>query len=116
VRPASASPACASTATTYSRRTPSASRRCSGLARAAARVRAYLTRSAGVDHDYFDEVDAEADKVAAELRAGCLSMPDPVLTDFFQHVYVEETPQLAEQRDQFVAYAASFSDISDGEG
>ena len=59
-----------------------------------------------------DEVDAEADKVAATPRAGCLALPDPELTDFFQHVYVEETPQLAEQRDQFAAYAASF----EGEG
>ncbi|MET9313570.1 pyruvate dehydrogenase (acetyl-transferring) E1 component subunit alpha [Kribbella sp. NPDC003505] len=72
------------------------------------RVHAYLTRHAGVGNDFFDDVDAEADKVAAELRAGCLALPDPVLTDFFQNVYVDETPQLAEQREQFAAYAASF--------
>jgi 2-oxoisovalerate dehydrogenase E1 component alpha subunit len=76
------------------------------------RVRAYLTRSAGVGHDYFDEIEAEADKIAAELRAGCLSMPDPTLTDFFDHVYVEQTAQLAEQQKQYAAYAASF----EGEG
>ncbi|GAA1714638.1 pyruvate dehydrogenase (acetyl-transferring) E1 component subunit alpha [Kribbella yunnanensis] len=76
------------------------------------RVHAYLTRHAGVDSDFFEEVEAEADKVAAELRAGCLALPDPTMTDFFQHVYVEETPQLAEQRDQYAAYAASF----EGEG
>jgi 2-oxoisovalerate dehydrogenase E1 component alpha subunit len=75
-------------------------------------VHAYLTRLVGLDQDFFDEVDAEADKVAAELRAGCLALPDPVLTDFFQNVYVDETPQLAEQREQFAAYAASF----EGEG
>src|SRR5437764_8204793 len=46
------------------------------------RVHAYLARHAGVDHDFFDEIEAEADKVAAELRAGCLALPDPVLTDF----------------------------------
>jgi len=72
------------------------------------RVRAYLTRSAGVDHDFFDQIDAEADKIAAELRAGCQSMPDPSLTDFFDHVYVEQTAELAEQKAQFAAYAASF--------
>jgi pyruvate dehydrogenase E1 component alpha subunit len=75
-------------------------------------VHAYLARTAGVDHDFFDEVEAEADKIAAELRAGCLSMPDPVLTDFFDQVYVEQTPQLVEQKAQFAAYAASF----EGEG
>ncbi len=77
------------------------------------RVQAYLARNAGADHDFFDEVEAEADEIAAELRAGCLAMPDPVLTDFFDHVYVEQTPQLVEQkRDEFAAYAASF----EGEG
>jgi len=80
------------------------------------RVRAYLTRSAGVDHDFFDQIDAEADKIAAELRAGCLSMPDPSLTDFFDHVYVEQTGELAEQKAQFAAYAASFGADSEGEG
>ena len=39
-------------------------------------------------------------------------MPDPVLTDFFDQVYVEQTPQLVEQKAQFAAYAASF----EGEG
>ncbi|MEV0282695.1 pyruvate dehydrogenase (acetyl-transferring) E1 component subunit alpha [Kribbella sp. NPDC050820] len=77
-----------------------------------ARVRAYLTRSAAVDVAWFDEIDTEADKIAAELRAGCLSMPDPDLTDFFDHVYVEQTAQLAEQKQQYAAYAASF----EGEG
>jgi 2-oxoisovalerate dehydrogenase E1 component alpha subunit len=72
------------------------------------RVRAYLTRSAGVGAEYFDEIDAEADQVAAELRRGCLSLPDPTLTDFFDHAYVDQTPQLAEQKQQFAAYAASF--------
>ena len=73
-----------------------------------ARVKAYLARSAGVDHDYFDEIEAEADQIAAKLREGCLSMPDPTLTDFFQHAYVEQTPQLVEQQAQYAAYAASF--------
>ncbi|TWD80358.1 pyruvate dehydrogenase E1 component alpha subunit [Kribbella amoyensis] len=72
------------------------------------RVRAYLTRTAEVGTDFFDEVDAEADTIAARLREGCLSLPDPSLTDFFDHVYVEQTAQLAEQQEQFAAYAASF--------
>jgi 2-oxoisovalerate dehydrogenase E1 component alpha subunit len=74
------------------------------------RVKAYLARSAGVDHDFFDEIDAEADQIAARLREGCLSMPDPSLTDFFDHAYVEQTQQLVEQKAQYTAYAASFGD------
>nr|WP_330359550.1 pyruvate dehydrogenase (acetyl-transferring) E1 component subunit alpha [Kribbella sp. ALI-6-A] len=78
------------------------------------RVKAYLARQAGVDHNFFDEVEAEADKVAAELRQGCLAMPDPELTDFFQYAYVDMPDELAEQRDQYAAYAASFN--AEGEG
>ncbi len=73
-----------------------------------ARVKAYLVRNGSAGNAFFDEVDAEADKVAAELREGCLSMPDPQLTDMFDHVYVEKTPQLEQQQEQFAAYAASF--------
>ena len=72
------------------------------------RVKAYLARSIGVEHEFFEQIEAEADQIAATLRAGCLAMPDPKMTDFFQHVYVEQTPQLVEQRAQYSAYAASF--------
>jgi pyruvate dehydrogenase E1 component alpha subunit len=72
------------------------------------RVKAYLARSAGVEHEFFDEIDAEADRIAATLREGCLSMPEPKLTDFFQYAYVEQTPQLVEQQAQYAAYAGSF--------
>jgi pyruvate dehydrogenase E1 component alpha subunit len=72
------------------------------------RVKAYLARSIGVEHEFFDQIETEADQVAATLRAGCLAMPDPKMTDFFQHAYVEQTPQLVEQQAQYTAYAASF--------
>ncbi|GAA0960111.1 pyruvate dehydrogenase (acetyl-transferring) E1 component subunit alpha [Kribbella koreensis] len=72
------------------------------------RVKAYLARSIGVEHEFFEQIEAEADQVAATLRAGCLAMPDPKMTDFFEHAYVEKTPQLAEQQAQYDAYAASF--------
>jgi pyruvate dehydrogenase E1 component alpha subunit len=72
------------------------------------RVKAYLARQAGVEHEFFDEVEAEADQVAAELRQGCLAMPDPELTDFFKYAYVDMPDELAEQRDSYAAYAASF--------
>jgi 2-oxoisovalerate dehydrogenase E1 component alpha subunit len=75
------------------------------------RVKAYLVRTGAAGNDFFGDVDAEADKVAGELRSGCLSMPDPELTDLFDKVYVEQTPQLVQQRDQFAAYAASFEGV-----
>ncbi|WP_433012213.1 pyruvate dehydrogenase (acetyl-transferring) E1 component subunit alpha [Kribbella sp. CA-294648] len=72
------------------------------------RVKAYLARAIGVEHEFFEQIEAEADQVAATLRAGCLAMPDPKMTDFFEHAYVEKTPQLVEQQAQYNAYAASF--------
>jgi 2-oxoisovalerate dehydrogenase E1 component alpha subunit len=75
------------------------------------RVKAYLVRTGAAGNDFFDEVEAEADTIATELREGCLSMPDPELTDLFDKVYVEQIPQLVEQRDQFAAYAASFEGV-----
>jgi pyruvate dehydrogenase E1 component alpha subunit len=72
------------------------------------RVKAYLIRTGAADGEFFDAIDAEADEIAARLRKGCLSMPDPELTTIFDHVYEEQTPQLVEQQAQYAAYAASF--------
>jgi pyruvate dehydrogenase E1 component alpha subunit len=53
-------------------------------------------------------VDAEGDELAARIRSGTVDMPDPVATEMFDHVYAEQTPELAAQRAEFVAYHASF--------
>ena len=42
------------------------------------------------DDDFFAEVEAEADELAAHLRKGCLEMPDPSPLDIFDHVYAEQ--------------------------
>ncbi len=78
------------------------------------RVRAYLSRSAAVDHDFFEAVDEEAQQVATELRRLCLTMPDPELTDMFDLVYADTTPYLLEQRAGFEEYQASFADSAEG--
>jgi 2-oxoisovalerate dehydrogenase E1 component alpha subunit len=49
---------------------------------------------------------------AARLRKGTLEMADPAGTEMFDHVFAEQTPELARQRAEFVAYHASF----EGEG
>jgi 2-oxoisovalerate dehydrogenase E1 component alpha subunit len=77
-----------------------------------ARVKAYLSRSGIADADFFAGVDAEGDELAARLRSGTLEMADPAGTEIFDHVYAEQTPELARQREEFVAYHASF----EGEG
>ncbi|MGY1601303.1 pyruvate dehydrogenase (acetyl-transferring) E1 component subunit alpha [Geodermatophilus sp. SYSU D00815] len=73
-----------------------------------ARLKAHLSRAAIADAAFFDSVEAEADELAARIRTGTLEMPDPPGTAMFDSVYAEQTPQLAAQREEFVAYHASF--------
>jgi 2-oxoisovalerate dehydrogenase E1 component alpha subunit len=74
------------------------------------RVKAYLSRNGVVDDDYFSAIEAEADTMAAELRQGCLALPDPNPLDIFGLVYDETTPELDAQRDEFRAYLESFEE------
>ncbi|MCZ2821729.1 pyruvate dehydrogenase (acetyl-transferring) E1 component subunit alpha [Modestobacter sp. VKM Ac-2977] len=73
-----------------------------------ARLKAHLSRAGIADADFFTGVDAEGDELAARIRKGTLEMPDPAGTEMFDHVYAEQTPELARQREEFVAYHASF--------
>jgi 2-oxoisovalerate dehydrogenase E1 component alpha subunit len=73
-----------------------------------ARLKAHLSRSGTADAAFFAEVDAEGDELAARIRRGVLEMADPAGTEIFDHVYAEQTPPLARQREEFVAYHASF--------
>ena len=72
------------------------------------RVHAYLARHAGVEEEFFADIEAEAKELAARLRAGCLSMPDPHVLEIFDRVYAEQTDELREQRDGYAAYLSSF--------
>ena len=65
-------------------------------------------RSGIADAAFFDAVEAEGDELAARIRSGTVDMPDPEPTEMFDHVYAEQTPELAAQRAEFVAYHASF--------
>ncbi|MFP5372578.1 MAG: pyruvate dehydrogenase (acetyl-transferring) E1 component subunit alpha [Actinomycetes bacterium] len=73
-----------------------------------ARLKVYLSRSGIADAAFFDSVDAEGDELAARIREGTTEMPDPEPTSMFDHVYAEQTPPLAAQREEFVTYHASF--------
>jgi 2-oxoisovalerate dehydrogenase E1 component subunit alpha len=72
------------------------------------RLKAYLVRTGLAEHAFFDELDAESEKLAEHVREGCRSMPDPTPASIFEHAYVEQTPPLARQRDEFASYLASF--------
>ena len=77
-----------------------------------ARVRAYLSRTAGVGAEFFATVEQESRELAEHIRAGCRALPDPDPLSVFDHVHVELTEELREQRDSFAAYLAQFEDVS----
>jgi 2-oxoisovalerate dehydrogenase E1 component alpha subunit len=72
------------------------------------RVKVYLSRQGLADQSFFDEVDAEAETLGEHLREGCRSMPDPHVLDVFDHVYAEQTEELARQKADYAAYLSTF--------
>jgi pyruvate dehydrogenase E1 component alpha subunit len=78
------------------------------------RVRVHLTRNGLADPGFFEEVDAEADRLGEHLRESCRAMPDPHVLDIFDQVYAEQTPELAEEKREYAAYLASFADEPEG--
>jgi len=57
---------------------------------------------------------AKADAVAAELRAGCIGLPDPEPLSVFDHVYATPNTTLDRQRADYADYLASFDAVSEG--
>ncbi|WP_084701662.1 pyruvate dehydrogenase (acetyl-transferring) E1 component subunit alpha [Cryptosporangium arvum] len=80
------------------------------------RLRSFLVRQQVVDQSFFEEVDAEADALAARVRAGCLEMPDPEAAHLFNHVYSGEHSVLKEQQEAFAAYHSEFLPSDDEVG
>ncbi|GAA4611126.1 pyruvate dehydrogenase (acetyl-transferring) E1 component subunit alpha [Saccharopolyspora hordei] len=74
------------------------------------RLRVHLVRDHGVEQDFFDGVQAEADELAARFRDFCFAIPEPPPERIFSEVYAEETPQLAAQREEYLQYLAGFAD------
>ncbi|MFP5019216.1 pyruvate dehydrogenase (acetyl-transferring) E1 component subunit alpha [Pseudonocardia phyllosphaerae] len=74
------------------------------------RVRVHLTRRLGVGQDFVDAVEAEADELGARLREFCRAMPSPGPERMFSEVYADASDQVSRQRDEYLAYHASFLD------
>ncbi|MGI8677118.1 MAG: pyruvate dehydrogenase (acetyl-transferring) E1 component subunit alpha [Jatrophihabitans sp.] len=73
------------------------------------RVRAYLSREAAYDPDFFASVDAEAKALAEHIRAGCRALPDPTPASVFENVHVSMPDELRAQRDDFVDFVSAVS-------
>jgi 2-oxoisovalerate dehydrogenase E1 component alpha subunit len=80
------------------------------------RVRAYLSRTGAADHDFFAQIDAEANTIAGNLRAACLALPQPRLVDSFDRVYATQTQHLVEQQTGYAEYLATFEVSPGGSG
>jgi 2-oxoisovalerate dehydrogenase E1 component alpha subunit len=74
------------------------------------RVRSYLARTGEADGTFFEQVGAEADELAAKLRAACLALPDPPPLSLFDHVYADGSAILDAERAQFATYLAGFEE------
>ena len=72
------------------------------------RLRTYLLNSGAIDQAWLDALAIEADQLAEKLRAGCVQLPEPRLADYFEQVYADTPETLLDQRDQHLAFEASF--------
>lgn len=75
-----------------------------------ARLGTYLRGTGAFDDAGEARIRAEADAAAAELRAGCLALPDPGPLDLFAHVYAEPHPVVDRQRAEYARYLDGFAD------
>jgi 2-oxoisovalerate dehydrogenase E1 component alpha subunit len=73
-----------------------------------ARVKALLSRNGIADAAFFEQVDQDADELAAHVRSECLAMPDPDPDDMFAFAYREPHPLVEQERAWFAEYHASF--------
>lgn len=74
------------------------------------RLRAHLVGTGALDDDSIKAVDERAQRVSAEMRAGCAALTDPEPLSVFDHVYVDDHPDLDRQRARYVRYLAAFAD------
>jgi len=79
------------------------------------RMKSFLYKSQIVDSAFFEQLEADADALAARIRKGCLEMADPDPRSMFDHVYAETTPLLQEQKAFFEDYLAGFAGPHEGQ-
>lgn len=75
-----------------------------------ARVEAHLRASGALTEEVAERIRARADAAAAELRAGCIALPDPPPLAVFDHVYAEPHAGIAAERAEYERYLEGFAD------
>jgi pyruvate dehydrogenase E1 component alpha subunit len=80
-----------------------------------ARLEAYLHSRGALTEEVAERVKSAADRIAAELRAGCTAIEDPPALSVFEHVYAEPHTTVAAERDEYARYLAGFADADTGD-
>jgi 2-oxoisovalerate dehydrogenase E1 component alpha subunit len=72
-------------------------------------------RGRGASDKFFDEVTAEGEDLAADIRKRTLELGVPEVSSMFTNVYSEPHPLMVEQRSWLESYEASFAAPTDGQ-
>ncbi|NYV75163.1 pyruvate dehydrogenase (acetyl-transferring) E1 component subunit alpha [Streptomyces sp. UH6] len=78
-----------------------------------ARLRAYLLAETDTNEGFFEELETESEALGRRVREAVRAMPEPDKFAMFEHTYADGHALVDEERAQFAAYQASFSE---GEG
>jgi pyruvate dehydrogenase E1 component alpha subunit len=74
------------------------------------RMKAFLYKQQLVDAGFFEQLENDANELAARIRKECLEMDDPSPMSIFADVYDETTPLVQEQEAGFRTYLEGFAD------
>ncbi|GAV42134.1 pyruvate dehydrogenase (acetyl-transferring) E1 component subunit alpha [Streptomyces acidiscabies] len=77
------------------------------------RLRTYLESFKGVNHPeegFFEELEAESEALGKRVREAVRGMPDPDRFAIFENAYADGHSLVDEERAQFAAYQASFTE------
>jgi 2-oxoisovalerate dehydrogenase E1 component alpha subunit len=72
------------------------------------RLHRLMVREDWAAPEFLAAVQQDCDDAAADLRRDCLTLPEPEVAELFDHVYVEESPLVAQERLRHLAYLATF--------
>jgi pyruvate dehydrogenase E1 component alpha subunit len=74
------------------------------------RLRKYLENTGAVSDEFWQNLTEESDALAERIRSGVRAMTVPPGEFMFDHVLVESSPILDQQRADFLAYESQFED------
>ncbi len=77
-----------------------------------ARLETHLRAQDMVDDDFFVQLAADGDEMAARVRREALAFPAPTLAQSFANVYAEAHPLIREELEFHLQYEAGFADAT----